>query len=188
MVKLIEGHRAIVIYFTSQGCPPCRLIHPEFDALIQGQAEQGLKDRPVIGLTLDLSSSGAYSAGAKWAVRGTPTFVFLLNGKEEHRFSGANRAELVTQIEILRNMAYPPHWHSRLRLSSLSSLPPQPILFSSTSLSPKSIGEKSKELASDFLNDTDFACIDSLVHYLELKDTENPEFPLSQVNVFGKYQ
>jgi thiol-disulfide isomerase/thioredoxin len=82
LTNLLSANRAVVVYFTSQGCPPCRLIAPEFKRLITDPEDFDGKiaNKPIIGVTVD--TGVAYDAAMKYQIRGTPTFMFFLDGEK----------------------------------------------------------------------------------------------------------
>jgi thiol-disulfide isomerase/thioredoxin len=119
---LLRTHRAIALYFTSQHCPPCRLIAPEFERLIQ-------EEKQVIGVIVDTSIG--YEIASIYQVRATPTFMFFVDGKKIHEFVGARQQELVQSIRLLKHTAYPPHPHRKLDLPTIEHFSTAPILFHS---------------------------------------------------------
>ncbi|RKP26690.1 PPPDE putative peptidase domain-containing protein [Syncephalis pseudoplumigaleata] len=127
--NLLSSNRAVVVYFTSQGCPPCRVIAPEFQRLITDPEDFDgtVARKPIIGVTVD--TGAAYDIAMHYQIRGTPTFMFFLDGKKDHEFSGANLPELKSSISLLRFTAYPPHPHEKLDLPALKRFSAAPILF-----------------------------------------------------------
>ncbi|KAF9586712.1 hypothetical protein BGW38_007545 [Lunasporangiospora selenospora] len=121
---VIRNNTAVVVYFTSATCPPCRVIAPVFEELVLSKGENQIK-----GAKVDLSV--AYQIGQAFEVRSTPTFVFYLRGEKFSQFSGANQAELRSSIDLLIYSAHPPHPHSILRLDHYAKLSGVPILFPS---------------------------------------------------------
>ncbi|KAI9595660.1 PPPDE putative peptidase domain-containing protein [Syncephalis fuscata] len=128
---LLTTNRAVAVYFTSQGCPPCRLIAPEFKSLITNPEDLDgiVAKKPIIGVVID--TGVAYDVAMHYQIRGTPTFMFFLDGEKHYEFSGANLAELKSNINLLRFTAYPPHPHSKLDLPTLNRFSSAPILFTS---------------------------------------------------------
>ncbi|KAL8729279.1 MAG: hypothetical protein Q9181_005058 [Wetmoreana brouardii] len=100
-----------VIFFTSATCPPCKLVYPAYDELA---AEAG--DKAVL-IKVDLSE--AYEIGSKYQVRATPTFMSFLKGGKENEWVGANESQLRGNVQMLIQMAHPPHPHTNLRLRTL---------------------------------------------------------------------
>ncbi|PGH27685.1 hypothetical protein AJ80_00700 [Polytolypa hystricis UAMH7299] len=100
-----------VIFFTSSTCPPCKMVYPAYDELA---AEAG--DKAVL-IKVDLNH--AFDVSSKYNVRATPTFMTFLKGQKENEWSGASEGQLRGNVRLLIQMAWPPHPHSKLRLSSL---------------------------------------------------------------------
>ncbi|KAG0223864.1 hypothetical protein BGW41_005338 [Actinomortierella wolfii] len=119
----IATNKAVVVYFTSATCPPCRVIAPIYDELIQE------KHGKVIGVKVDIGQARAI--GREFAIYSTPTFVFFLNGAEFSRFSGANQIELRSSIDVLIYSTNPAHPHELINLKHYKALSDTPILFSS---------------------------------------------------------
>ena len=121
--KLLKSHKCVIVDFTGQNCPPCRVISPIFEDLI---IERMSPDRDIIGISVETSQG--YLIAKKYQITATPTFIFFLDGKQFHSFRGANKQELVSWIDLLLYTAYPPHKHSNLKISFIETR--QIILFS----------------------------------------------------------
>lgn len=100
-----------VIFFTSSTCPPCKVVYPAYDELA---AEAGDK-----ATLIKVDINNAYDVSSKYEVRATPTFMTFLKGKKENVWSGANESKLRGNVNLLIQMAWPVHPHTRLRLPSL---------------------------------------------------------------------
>jgi hypothetical protein len=74
--------------------------------------------------------SRAYDIGAKYSISATPTFMTFLHGAEENRWSGADPSTLRGNINLLVQMAWPPHPHESLSLPALRSANTKPVSFS----------------------------------------------------------
>ena len=111
--KLLESAKTscAVIFFTSATCPPCKLVYPAYSELA---AEAGSK---AVLIKVDLSN--AYEVGARYQVRVTPTFMTFLKGEKENQWSGANEGQLRGNVQMLIQMAHPPHPHTNLRLPTI---------------------------------------------------------------------
>jgi len=97
-IKLYERYRAIeqeeaeaerlglrhgeVLFFNASWCGPCRHMKP----IVANLRRQGIRLRDV-----DVDRNAELAQ--KYGVSGIPTFVFLINGKEVHRFSGGTSAD-----------------------------------------------------------------------------------------------
>ena len=110
-----------VIFFTSATCPPCKLVYPAYDELA---AEAGSK---AVLVKVDLTD--AYEIGAKYQVRVTPTFMTFVKGEKESEWSGANEAQLRGNVQLLIQMAHPPHPHTLIRLPTLQRLHKTPVTY-----------------------------------------------------------
>ncbi|TFK24385.1 thioredoxin family protein [Coprinopsis marcescibilis] len=126
--SFLRTHKAAVAFFTSQTCPPCRMIEPVFESLAE---ERGFRsDRDGAGFAkIDLGVGTANQVAGQYGVRATPTFIFFLNGQKVDELKGADAAELRSQINLLLFQAYPPHPHTKLSLPSIQALSLNPILF-----------------------------------------------------------
>ncbi|KAI8987973.1 PPPDE putative peptidase domain-containing protein [Mycotypha africana] len=124
----IQSYKAVIVFFTSATCPPCRMIKPDFEKLIRDKndPQQQQKKIKILGVIMDLSMS---IDGAKYGVRATPTFQLFLNGNKFSEFRGANYAELKSQVDMLLFEAYPPHPHRKILLRSIVDQPNVPILY-----------------------------------------------------------
>lgn len=112
-----------VIFFTSATCPPCKVMYPLYDQLageFGGQATF---------IKVDISQPQSMDIAQRFSVRATPTFVTMLKGKEENRWSGADQAALRGNVQLLVHMAHPSHPHERLRLPSFSNPDAKPVLY-----------------------------------------------------------
>ncbi|CAO3569555.1 unnamed protein product [Mortierella alpina] len=118
---LIQNHPATVVYFTSATCPPCRVIAPIYEELVQA------KGGKIKGVKVDVGM--AQAIGREYEVRSTPTFMFFLRGTKFSQFSGADQAELRSSIDLLIYSAHPAHPHALLSLTQYKGLSGTPILF-----------------------------------------------------------
>lgn len=110
------------IFFTSRGCPPCKILYPVFDDLA---CEMGSKAMLIL---VDIGRS--YDISAKYSIRATPTFITFLNGQEENRWTGGGENKLRANIRTLVQMAWPPHQHETLHLTALRGASTKPVLYS----------------------------------------------------------
>jgi desumoylating isopeptidase 1 len=122
--NFLKTHRAVVAFFTSATCPPCRMIEPVFERLSE---EKGFhENRDGAGFAkIDIDVGMGRNLASEWGIRATPTFMFFLDGKKVRFFfplinlmlmtasikldelKGANANELRTQIDLLLFQAYP---------------------------------------------------------------------------------
>ncbi|EIW81341.1 DUF862-domain-containing protein [Coniophora puteana RWD-64-598 SS2] len=94
---LLKSHRLVVANFTSATCGPCRAIAPEFDRLAREHGRPGKGG--VAFVKVDVGMPTAYAIFQEYGLRGTPTFLFFLDGKKEEQLVGANPIELGSKVE-----------------------------------------------------------------------------------------
>ena len=145
-----------VIFFTSPNCRPCQVLYPVYDELA---AEVAHKTTLIM---VDISSS--YDIGAKYNIRATPTFMTILHGKEEDRWSGADGRTLRSNVQMLVQMAWPPHKHHALHLPALRSSNTRPVLYSKV---PPLGKLKAKMGASG-----EDAAVAGIIHFISHRDTD----------------
>ncbi|KAL6301955.1 DUF862-domain-containing protein [Sparassis latifolia] len=129
MHSLLRSHRAVVAFFTSKTCPPCRMIEPVWDEIAREKTHGNGNASGIAFAKVDMGVGLGGQVGAEWGVRVTPTFLFFLDGKKFHELKGANAPELRTQVNLLLFEAFPPHKHTSLSLPSVEALSTSPILF-----------------------------------------------------------
>ncbi|PCH40280.1 DUF862-domain-containing protein [Wolfiporia cocos MD-104 SS10] len=126
--SLLRTHKAVIVFFTSTTCGPCRMVEPVFEDLAYAKTHRSGKDRTAfVKVDMDVGLGG--QAGAEWGIRATPTFLFFLEGKKIHELKGANAPELRSQVDLLLYQAFPPHPHTSLPLPVVEALSTNPILF-----------------------------------------------------------
>ncbi|KAL1932294.1 hypothetical protein VTP01DRAFT_9350 [Rhizomucor pusillus] len=124
--RWIQSYKAVIVFFTSATCPPCRMIKPQFEQLLQDRNAGRSKIR-ILGVIVD--TSVAFDAAAKYGIRATPTFMLFQDGNKFSEFKGANYAELQSSVDILLFTAYPPHPHRKIHLRRVIDLPNEPVLY-----------------------------------------------------------
>lgn len=122
--NLISQYKAVAVMFTSATCPPCKIIKPKFIEMIE-QMHEGKGEIKVLGLVVDTMAFHS----PKYNIRAVPTFNFFLNGQKKGEFSGANYAELKSQVDMLLFEAFPPHAHRRILLRAIIDQPNVPITY-----------------------------------------------------------
>ncbi|CAL1713052.1 unnamed protein product [Somion occarium] len=125
----LKTHRAVVAFFTSATCGPCRMIEPLFDQLAHEKTEAAKLAGGIAFAKIDMGVGMGGMVGSEYGVRVTPTFIFFLDGIKKHEMKGANRAELTSQVNMLLFEAYPPHPHSKVTIPALEKVSTNPILF-----------------------------------------------------------
>ncbi|KAI6027534.1 PUL domain-containing protein, partial [Pisolithus microcarpus] len=102
--SILKDNRAVIAFFTSKTCGPCRVIEPVFQDLAQQKTRM---NRGVAFTKVDLGVGTAAAIAGQYGVRATPTFIFFLDGRKTHELRGANAPELRTQVDLLIYEAYP---------------------------------------------------------------------------------
>jgi len=85
--------KLVVVDFFATWCGPCKAISPHVADLAQKYASS------VVFVKVDVDQ--ARDVMQQYKVQSMPTFVFLAQGREVSRFSGANAAELTATVERL---------------------------------------------------------------------------------------
>lgn len=110
-----------VIFFTSPNCKPCKTLYPQYAEL----AANSKYDCTFI--LVDVARS--FEIGKSYSISATPTFVTLLHGEHENRWSGADLNTLKSNTKLLIEMAWPPHPHHSLNLPTLRESNTQAVLY-----------------------------------------------------------
>lgn len=126
----LKLHRLVAIDFTSTSCPPCRIISPEFERLVEERQIYNGKSSDLVGLKVDVGIGR--DAASFFKVTATPTFMFYLDGVKTAEFKGAQVGELKSNLDLLLFTAYPPHPHCKISIPTLSSYPQVPIAFNAS--------------------------------------------------------
>ncbi|KAL2259835.1 hypothetical protein VTK26DRAFT_6347 [Humicola hyalothermophila] len=159
-----------VIFFTSATCPPCKTLYPLYDELA---AEVG--DR---GVLIKVDISHAFDVGSRYSVSATPTFITFLRGKQENRWSGADPSALRGNIQLLVQMAWPPHPHEALNLPTFSNPDAKPVIFSKIPPLPKLLAKMDPTVAKD-------PSVQNMSHFLSTRASLGPaEAPLPDLSAF----
>lgn len=110
-----------IIFFTSPTCRPCQTLYPLFDDLAAQAVDRGAFAK------VDISK--AYNISTHYSISSTPTFITFLHGEQENRWSGSDPSTLRGNVQLLLQMAWPPHPHDSIQLPELSRSNAQPILY-----------------------------------------------------------
>ncbi|KAJ1019806.1 hypothetical protein NDA13_006031 [Ustilago tritici] len=134
LCEILSLFPCVAVLYTSESCPPCRIIKPAFQDLAHhhhaDESTPGNHKRlAFVQVDSNVSTSSLF---AHSQVTATPTVKLHTFGKESNQVRGADVGELKTAVELMLSEAYPPHPHARLckPLESLASLPWQPHLYS----------------------------------------------------------
>lgn len=83
--NLLKSHRAVVAYFTRQGCPPCRVIGPIFERIAEEKGIPangfGTKKGPAF-TKVQIDMGMGRDVAAEYRITGAPTFMFFLDGQK----------------------------------------------------------------------------------------------------------
>ena len=134
--EILSIFPCVAVLFTSESCPPCRVIRPAFQDLAHHHhvAESASGNHKRVAFVQIDSNGNTSTLFSQSNVAATPTVKLYIYGKESSQVRGADVGELKTAIDLMLFEAYPPHPHARLRapLKSLGSLPSQPHYYSGT--------------------------------------------------------
>ncbi|KAK4153130.1 P-loop containing nucleoside triphosphate hydrolase protein [Chaetomidium leptoderma] len=111
-----------VVFFTSTTCPPCKALYPLYDELAGEIGEKGILIKVDISQALDV--------GSRYSVSATPTFITFLKGERENQWVGADPSTLRGNVQLLVQMAWPPHPHQALNLPTFSNPNAEYVTFS----------------------------------------------------------
>jgi thiol-disulfide isomerase/thioredoxin len=117
--SLLSSNKAVVAFFTSDTCAPCRMIEPRFKELAEVKGGQGVA---FVEISMNVGMSGAIAR--TYSISATPSFLFFIDGKkvnfqseypdiQAHRLfqtselKGINAAELKSQIDLMLFEAFP---------------------------------------------------------------------------------
>jgi thiol-disulfide isomerase/thioredoxin len=170
---LAEAERSCaVIFFTSATCAPCKPLYPLYDELA---AEAAHKAHLII---VDISS--AYAIGTKYGIRATPTFITFLHGKQENQWAGANPSTLRGNVQMLIQMAWPPHKHDSLRLPALRGSGTKPVLYGK----PPPLEKLKAKLGPTAEN----PAVAGIMHFISSRTTDGvAESTLPDLDSFGRF-
>lgn len=161
-----------VIFFTSATCAPCRVVYPLYDELA---AEVG--DKATL-IKVDISK--AFDVARQYSVSATPTFVTFLHGKEENRWSGADAAKLRGNVQLLVQMAWPPHPHQSLNLPTFTNTNAKPVIFTKIPPLPKLL-LKMGPVADD-------PAVQGVKQFVELRSNQGPaEASLPDMTAYSSF-
>lgn len=87
--SLISENPKVVIDFTASWCGPCKIIGPQF---------VNLSDKHPSWTFLKVDVDEAEEISSTYNISAMPTFVFIKDGAEVSRFSGANVESLTERL------------------------------------------------------------------------------------------
>lgn len=87
--NVLKTHRVVVAFFTSQTCPPCRMIEPAFERLAHDKTQTaGVGGGGGVAFVkVDLGAGMGNAVGAEYGVRVTPTFLFFKDGNKASNYN-----------------------------------------------------------------------------------------------------
>jgi thiol-disulfide isomerase/thioredoxin len=91
--------KCAVVFFTSAGCPPCRMVYPYFEEL---SSEHGEK-----ATFIKVDVSVAQTIGSAYQITATPAFMSWCRGKKLDDWKGGSPTELKKYVAMLLNETYP---------------------------------------------------------------------------------
>jgi thioredoxin-like negative regulator of GroEL len=84
---------AVVVFFTSATCAPCKVIGPRFERLAHEAGEKGVFVKVDISRARDIAE--------KYQILATPTFSTWTRGEKLDDWKGASADELKQKVEFL---------------------------------------------------------------------------------------
>lgn len=78
--NVLKTHKAVVAFFTSTTCGPCRMIEPVFEQVANERTKAAAVGGGVAFVKVDLGMGN--SVGGEYGVRVTPTFIFFKDGNK----------------------------------------------------------------------------------------------------------
>lgn len=161
-----------VIFFTSATCAPCKIVYPTYDSLA---AEAGSK---AVLIKVDINQ--AHEIGMKYDVRATPTFITLLKGVQENRWTGSSPSELEGNMRLLIQMAWPIHPHRNIPAPTFSRKVDQYVMYQNLPPLEKLVAK---------LGDTaKHPALTGLISFIKARNTDGAaEAPLPDLPTFSKY-
>ena len=76
--SILASHRAVVAFFTSATCGPCRFIEPTFEEVAE-QKTRGMGPGLIAFVKVDIQVGAGHQLASRYSVRATPTFIMFLN-------------------------------------------------------------------------------------------------------------
>jgi len=76
--SILETHHAVVAFFTSATCGPCRFIEPTFEEIAE-QKTGGVGSGLIAFVKVDIQVGAGHQLAARYSVRATPTFIMFMD-------------------------------------------------------------------------------------------------------------
>jgi thiol-disulfide isomerase/thioredoxin len=81
--SLRSSHRAMIVFFTSETCIPCRSIKATFLEIAQSRTSgKNTRGRGAAFVEVDMGTGMGGVVAHEWGVNSTPTFLFFLDGQK----------------------------------------------------------------------------------------------------------
>ncbi|KAF8866696.1 DUF862-domain-containing protein [Acephala macrosclerotiorum] len=161
-----------VVFFTSSRCGPCKALYPFYQQLAAEVAHKAIL------VSMDISRS--YDVGTKYSINATPTFITFLHGSQENRWTSSDPSTLKNNLNLLIQMAWPPHAHESLPLPNLRGASTKPVLFSK--IPP--LGKLKAKMGPS----ADDAAITGVMHFVQARANDGAaEAMLPDLDAFSRF-
>ncbi|KAF8425121.1 PPPDE putative peptidase domain-containing protein [Tirmania nivea] len=161
-----------VVFFTSATCPPCRVIYPVF--------EQKAKELDGKAIFVKVDVGEARDVGSIYSISATPTFMTFSKGEKIEEWKGAGKGELESNINMLMNITYPAHPHTKHNLPITFSMPMTAITYSKVPPLDK-VRTKLGAIANN-------PAVSSMIRFLQERQSQGArEAPLPDLSVWAAY-
>jgi thioredoxin 1 len=88
--EVLEAEQPVLVDFTADWCPPCRLLAPRLDAV----AEQYAGSARIVKVNVDENSATTQ----RYGIKGMPTLILFKDGREQERVVGAVSKEVISSM------------------------------------------------------------------------------------------
>lgn len=98
-LKAIENAQALMVYFYSEECAPCKALRPKIETFLREEFPRFEK--------LYIEGTSAPSLTAHFGVFGFPTILFFFEGKEYRRYGkSVSLNQLGSELERVYNLVF----------------------------------------------------------------------------------
>ncbi|KAG8862411.1 hypothetical protein FRB96_001481 [Tulasnella sp. 330] len=123
--SLLRSNKAVVAFFTSDTCAPCKMISPVFGKVATEKNRDG-----AAFIEVNMSNGMSGVVAQDHGISATPTFLFFLSGSKTDELRGVNAIELRSKVDLLLYEAFPLHPHVKLDLPAIRAVSLKPIIYS----------------------------------------------------------
>lgn len=88
--NVLQAGKPVLVDFWAAWCAPCRMLAPTVEAV----AEKYASTASVVKLNVDENPA----TSQRYGIKGIPTLILFVNGKEEERVVGATSKEAIARI------------------------------------------------------------------------------------------